>query len=204
MEKQLKKLLKTLKINENTISTIMGAAVVLVMGVMIFNYFKSINKGQVTDNGTSSSTEASQTTSESPTSKDLPAKYKVVKGDDLWHISEKFYGSGYNYVDIIKENKLSNPSVITAGTELTIPKVEPKKLTKVAVDNTKVITKVVTKAISIEGNTYKTVKGDHLWNIAVRAYGDGYAWVKIYDANKEKIGNNPSLLYKDIELKLPR
>src|SRR5207248_9194835 len=26
--------------------------------------------------------------------------YTVAPGDDLWHIAEKFYKSGYNYVDI--------------------------------------------------------------------------------------------------------
>ena len=44
MEKQLKSLLKSLKINENLISTIMGGVVVVVMAAMIFNYFKTFNR----------------------------------------------------------------------------------------------------------------------------------------------------------------
>lgn len=197
-------MLKGLKMNENLISTIMGGVVVVVMAAMIFNYFKTINKnGEITSLPASDAAE-----SEQGVTKDLPATYKVKKGDDLWHISESFYNSGYNYVDIVKENKLKNPSVITEGTELTIPKVEPRLTTKMKAElaaKAKVTkTEVKTAVVSIEGEKYTTMKGDHLWSISVRAYGDGYAWTKIYNANKMKIGKNPSLLYSGVELTLPR
>ena len=32
--------------------------------------------------------------------------YVTQEGDDLWHIAEKFYRSGYNYVDIMNENNM--------------------------------------------------------------------------------------------------
>src|SRR3989344_4467550 len=118
MEQKLKNVLKTLKINEGLISSIMGGVVVVIMAAMIFNYFKSINKsGKITD-------ESAVESAEEQLSKALPATYKVKKGDDLWHIAEKFYNSGYNYVDIIKENKLAANGVIHPGNELKIPKVE--------------------------------------------------------------------------------
>ena len=47
MEKKIKKILKTLKVNEDFISTILGGMVLLLMGVMIFNYFKSVNRNGV-------------------------------------------------------------------------------------------------------------------------------------------------------------
>jgi len=31
----------------------------------------------------------------------------------------------------------------------------------------------------ITSNTYTVVKGDFLWDIAIRTYGDGYRWVDI-------------------------
>lgn len=208
MEKQLKALLKSLKINEGTISSIMGGLVILVMAVMIFNYFKSINKaGKVTNQAANNSSELSV----EGENVQLPAVYTVKKGDDLWHISEKFYKSGYNYVDIISENKIKNPSVITAGTELKIPKVEARLTSKMKAElaakesaTSKQQISVKTAQITIEGASYTTVKGDHLWSIAVRAYGDGYAWTKIYNANKAKIGRNPSLIFSGVELALPR
>lgn len=211
MEQKLKKVLKALKINESLISSVMGGVVVVVMMVMIFNYFKSVNK-----TGTISEESAAKVTEETEVSEDLPTTYKVKKGDDLWHIAEKFYNSGYNYVDIIKENKLGENGEISEGMELRLPKVEKKVVNspKVEVKAVEVVTptvvKVETKPVvvttknSIEGKSYKTVRGDFLWSIAVRAYGDGYAWVKIYNANKKLIGRNPSVLYIGLELTLPR
>jgi len=192
MEQKLKSILKNLKINEGLISSIMGGVVVVIMAAMIFNYFKSVNKnGKITDESASNAS-----VTEEAAAKELPATYKVKKGDDLWHISEKYYNSGYNYVDIAKTNKLVNASAIEVGQDLVIPKVSVKKETIVA--------KTQTTKISIEGAKYTTVKGDHLWSIAVRAYGDGYAWVKIYNTNKKIIGRNPSILFSGIELTLPR
>lgn len=199
MEQKLKKVLKSLKVNEGLISTIMGGVVVVVMAAMIFNYFKSINKnGLIAD-------QAAQESAEEQLSKDLPTTYKVKKGDDLWKISERFYNSGYNFVDIAVANKLANASLIEVDQELVIPRVEPKKATVVvATEKKEAVTEVANEKTSIEGDKYTTVKGDYLWNIAVRAYGDGYAWTKIYTANKAKIGVNPSVLFTGIELVLPR
>lgn len=43
--------------------------------------------------------------------------------------------------------------------------------------------------------TYTVVKGDNLWKIAKRLYGDGAQYTKIYNANKDVIGGNPDLIY---------
>ena len=42
--------------------------------------------------------------------------------------------------------------------------------------------------------TYTVKKGDCLWNIAKRFYGNGAMYTKIYDANTNKIAN-PNLIY---------
>jgi len=42
--------------------------------------------------------------------------------------------------------------------------------------------------------TYTVKKGDCLWNIAKKFYGNGSAYTKIYDANTNKIAN-PNLIY---------
>jgi uncharacterized membrane protein len=52
-----------------------------------------------------------------------PIKYIVKKGDSLWKISEKVFGSGYLWVQIYKENKLRNPGLIYENQVLTIPPV---------------------------------------------------------------------------------
>jgi nucleoid-associated protein YgaU len=44
----------------------------------------------------------------------------------------------------------------------------------------------------IEGNTYTVVEGDTLWEIAEAAYGSGFEWGKILEANKDLIGFLPN------------
>ena len=55
---------------------------------------------------------------------------------------------------------------------------------------------------SPKAKTYTVVKGDCLWNIAKKFYGDGSKWTKIYNANKSKI-KNPNLIYPGQKLTIP-
>jgi len=123
----------------------------------------------------------------------MPKTYTVKQGDYLWAIAEKVYGSGYNWVDLASANKLENPGILYAGTKLIIPDVKPKMVTvqKNPVQNSNPIT----------GSSYTVVKGDYLWDIAVRAYGDGYKWTEIAKANNLV---NPSLIFSGNVLRLPR
>ena len=50
--------------------------------------------------------------------------------------------------------------------------------------------------------TYTVKKGDTLWNIAKKFYGDGSKYKKIYEANKDKI-QNPNLIYPNQVLVIP-
>lgn len=50
--------------------------------------------------------------------------------------------------------------------------------------------------------SYKVVKGDCLWNIAKKFYGDGSKYKVIYNANKDKI-DNPNLIYPGQVLTIP-
>ena len=61
----------------------------------------------------------------------------------------------------------------------------------------------VTEEQSIATSEYLVVKGDSLWKIAVRAYADGYQWVKVWEANKTQIVN-PNLIEVGTKLLLPR
>ena len=204
--KGIKNILKFFKLNENTISTLMGAVVIVVIAGLIFNYFRTANLK--TWQGVLLNEQETATTDkiEDGSSDKLIATYKVIKGDDLWHISEKYYKSGYNYVDIMNENKISGKGVITAGMELRIPKVEPKKITvlelkkEIALSDKGDVVKSDSSAIEV--GEYTTQAGDSYWKIAVRAYGDGYKWTKIYWANK-KLFANPDLIFTGVKITIP-
>lgn len=51
--------------------------------------------------------------------------------------------------------------------------------------------------------TYTVVKGDCLWNIAKKFYGDGSKYTVIYDANRGVVGGNPNLIYPGQVLTIP-
>ncbi len=111
---------------------------------------------------------------------ELAEKVTVEKGDNLWKIAEKQYGSGYNWVDIAKENGLKNAGQIEVGQELKLPKtavIMPEKAMVAEVKPAEVA------PLTITGDSYTVAKGDHLWGIAVKAYGDGYKWVEIAKDN---------------------
>lgn len=50
--------------------------------------------------------------------------------------------------------------------------------------------------------TYTVVKGDCLWNIAKKIYGNGSLYTKIHDANRDKV-SNPNKIYPGQILTIP-
>jgi putative chitinase len=175
-----------IKWGESYTSLFLGIVVVVVAAILVFSFLKGRNFNNSQTQSTS--------TSQEQIGKTLPKTYEVKEGDDLWTISEKVYGSGYNWVDLASANKLENPGVIYVGTKLTVPDVKVK-----VVENT-AVQKTVTEN-TITGATYTVVKGDYLWSIAIRAYGDGYKWVEIAKANNLA---NPDIIHSGNVLKLPR
>lgn len=194
MEAKLKQLLKTIKLNESLLSMLFGVVTVVLIGVLVFRMYRA-NKAELTLEGDKTQlvlekvgeveVEVSEDGKKYPV--DLPEKVTVQAGDHLWAIAKRYYGSGYNWVDIAKANELKNPGVLKVGQELKMPKAAVITLEKVSP--------------SIKGDSYTVVKGDNLWKIAVRAYADGYRFTEIAAANKLK---NPNYIEVGQVLKLPR
>ena len=110
---------------------------------------------------------------------------KVATNDSLWKIAEREYGDGFKWVEIARLNNIKNPNVIEKGQVLKLPQIE----------------KVAAKSEEKEDRDYKVVKGDSLWKIALREYGDGYQWTKIWQDNKSKL-NSPDKLEIGMSLRL--
>ena len=182
-----KKYLKQLNLPESYVSITLGFLVVLVAGILMYNY---LSKNKTTQNpGEQQKEEAKTEESKKEENTSLPTTHKVTLGENLWSIAEKYYNSGYNWVSIAKENKLANANDIKTGQELSIPKAE-------------IITPIIgdVSSSATEMKTYTVVKGDNLWKIAVSQYGDGYAWTKIANANKLV---NANLIHPGNVLRLP-
>jgi nucleoid-associated protein YgaU len=199
-QKKLKGVLKNLKLNEKSISRILGALVLLIIGFLIFNYFKGVREEVaspkiLTEELAKQAGEVKLIEEEGKIIPEgLPTEYVIQKGDDLWKVAEKFYSSGYNWVDLAQANSLKDPNLIGAGQKLTIPKAEVKKPTVVQAEKLKADQ-------PISEDTYQVQKSDHLWEIALRAYGDGYQWVKIAQANEL---TNPNIIHPGNNLTIPR
>jgi nucleoid-associated protein YgaU len=160
---------------------VLGGLVVIIVGVLVVNYFK--DRGGLTLNGLNTQNTSTK-------------EYVVAKGETLWSIAEDSYGSGYNWVDIKKENNLK-VDTIEIGQKLVLPDVAAKQPT-----STKVVVRTQSPADEIIGeDVYTVVRGDSLWKIAVRAYGDGFRWAEIAKANKLV---HPNLIHSGNVLTLPR
>jgi nucleoid-associated protein YgaU len=188
---EVKKVLKQVKASESTISMVLGIAAVVIVGIILFNYFRNYSTNSEVGNDVNPAVGNEEVGGNGT----LPTKYTVAAGESLWDISEKFYQSGYNWVDISKENNLANPNVITEGQVLVIPKVETKQATLATTEKT------VEQPAVIKGDKYTIVEGDTLWDISVRAYQNGYKWVEIAKANSLA---NPNIIHPGNVLSLPR
>lgn len=203
METKLKQLLKTIKLNESMLSMIFGIVTVVLIGILVMRMYGTTNKPTITTEAEKTevvsekvgdvAVEVKEDGKKYPT--ELAEKVVVAKGDNLWKIAEKQYGSGYNWVDIAKENNLKNPGTLIEGQELRLPK------TAVIVVENKPTANATTQ--TIDGESYTVVKGDHLWGIAVRTYGDGYKWIQIAKANEMDL-NKANFIEVGQKLKLPR
>jgi len=177
---------------EEVVSMFLGLVIVVVVGGLIFNYFQK-NKGVVNIPGATdiSLNEDLKTN----TNVNNESTYEVVKGDSLWKIAQNKYNNGYAWTEIAKANNLKNPSSIEVGQKIILPKIETKEvITKSLGKNSNEIT---------QGGNYKVVRNDSLWKIAVRSYGDGYQWTKIWQANKSKLVT-PGKLEIGMYLSIPK
>jgi len=194
----MRDILKQIKLNESTVSMILGAAVIIVVGLLVVNYFKNISPVENLSDGIST---------ENIT---LPTSHTVAEGETLWNISEKYYKTGYNWVDIQEANELANANAIEKGQTLLIPDVSPRmpeeeieelatatpeatvEPTSTPESKQEVVAQETDSKNLITGSEYTVQRGDTLWDIAVGAYGDGYRWTEIAEANNL---SNPNVIH---------
>lgn len=181
---------------ESYTSFILGVIVVIVAGILFISFARGNRIMQ-----TSSTKEEPKMEQQKSQDSNTSSTYTIKPGDDLWSISENVYQDGYKWIEISNANKLENPGLIHVGNKLTIPLVVQKETIAMNPEVSPKTTDKIMENNSIVGNTYTIKPGDNLWDIAVRAYGDGYRWVEIAKINDIQ---NPDLIYSDNVLKIPR
>src|SRR3989344_210627 len=128
----LKNILFKIRWDESYVSLAVGVIVVILVAVLGIMFVRSNRTGQTSSTNFNAPVEFEKSEEEGASITDSmngEKSYTVRAGDTLWSISEQFYKSGYNWVDVAKTNKLSNPNLIEAGKKLQIPNVKAREIT---------------------------------------------------------------------------
>ncbi|MEH1998646.1 MAG: Dyp-type peroxidase [Nostoc sp.] len=123
-----------------------------------------------------------------PVEEPVPSKtYVVRQGDDLSKIAERAYSDGSIFTLIYDANRNvigPNPGSLLPGQILYIP-----------------ILPINTRPIP--GQEYIVLPRDYLFLIAERAYGDGNRFMEIYEANRDVIGPDSTVLVPGQRIRIP-
>ena len=114
-----------------------------------------------------------------------PQTYTTEKGDTLWGLATRFYGDGRQWKKIYEANRdvLPSSSDVPVGVALVIPSAEGQP--GAAVSETPATS---SRPAAVAGmGTYTVERGDTLYSIARKQYGDASLWRIIYEANREQI-----------------
>jgi nucleoid-associated protein YgaU len=123
-----------------------------------------------------------------PVEEPVPSKtYVVRQGDDLSKIAERAYSDGSIFTLIYDANRNvigPTPASLLPGQILYIP---------ILPTNTR----------PIPGQEYILLPRDYLFLIAERAYGDGNRFMEIYEANRDVIGPDSTVLVPGQRIRIP-
>lgn len=128
---------------------------------------------------------------------------KFPNGKDIFNTNIKVALEEYTITDTTEEGfdtkvkiKLKQyKEYSTKKVQVTIKHYRPPAVTRTVTTNNTAVAKP-------SGQNYTVKRGDCLWNIAKRFYGNGAKYTTIYNANRSKI-RNPNLIYPGQVLWIP-
>ena len=128
---------------------------------------------------------------------------KFPNGKDIFNTNIKVALEEYTITDTTEEGfdtkvkiKLKQyKEYSTKKVQVTIKQYRPPAVTRTVTTNNTAVAKP-------SGQNYTVKRGDCLWNIAKRFYGNGAKYTTIYNANRNKI-RNPNLIYPGQILWIP-
>lgn len=116
-------------------------------------------------------------------------EHTVAAGESLWSIAEQHLGAGQRYTELTDLNRDllgDRPGFIQPGTVLRLPAPTDSHTER------------------HPASDYTVQPGDSLSKIAADQLGDQAAWPKLYEKNRETVGEDPDLIYPGQVLDLPR
>lgn len=128
---------------------------------------------------------------------------KFPNGKDIFNTNIKVALEEYTITDTTEEGfdtkvkiKLKQyKEYSTKKVQVTIKQYRPPAVTRTVTTNNTAVAKP-------SGQNYTVKRGNCLWNIAKRFYGNGSKYTTIYNANRDKI-KNPNLIYPGQVLWIP-
>ena len=194
IRESLKNLLKFSKTNPELLLGFVAGVLLVILSFMVLLWRVSYLSHQV-ESLNQQLTEKQVAEAESV----FPLIYEVQAGDSSWEIAQAFYGCGEAYVAIEEANNLEHDSLLEIGQQLRLMdnegcRMEDEKSFGPAQDE---------QRIEIENLTHEVVAGDCLWSVALEELGNPYLWPQVYELNREKIGDDPHLIYPGTMMQLP-
>lgn len=128
---------------------------------------------------------------------------KFPNGKDIFNTNIKVALEEYTITDTTEEGFYTKVKIklkqykeySTKKVQVTIKQYRPPAVTRTVTTNNTAVAKP-------SGQNYTVKRGDCLWNIAKRFYGNGAKYTTIYNANRSKI-RNPNLIYPGQVLWIP-
>ena len=192
----LKQLLKNLKLNESTVSVLLGGIVIILVAVLFISQTRQLSDENKIELGATIPEVSNDI--EAPSTEEIEDNedtFIVAQGDTFWSIAEQEYGSGFEWVKIAQANPDINPLTISEGDVLKLP--AGGEITEEAVATEQYETTTTMEQTQSE---HVVEQGDSLWSISVAIYGDGYRWSEISELNNLV---NPNIIHPGNILQLP-
>lgn len=167
---------------QSQIATVLIGVLLIIAGALTYNYFKTANQptndqGKISFGEMVTPSPAIKAPEVSSEKGQVAGAYIVKSGDSLWKIAEEKMGSGFQWKELAQANSISlDNTILKTGQALTIP--DKGQVASGATTTKETVTTVTGQKLP---TTYTVVRGDNLWNIAQKLYGDGAKWHVIFD-----------------------
>jgi nucleoid-associated protein YgaU len=134
-----------------------------------------------------------------PTALDDLMAYSWQPGDSFARVSERYYGSPLHVGRLRKANEGVDEKSLQPGAKILVPVLA----SAFAANAPAQPAPVAAPESRWTGGLYEVAAGEVLGTISMKVYGTSKKWKKIYDANRDVIGDDPNRLRVGTKLRIP-